>query len=94
MIIPHLDSSPSSYYSVLTCSKQVSSHVRAAEKKAGVKAAEEKVGARTGEEKAVALRAVCCAALTQLVLNDANAQLIMQVRTDAYVHVCPSLHVT
>lgn len=30
-------------------------------------------------EKLIALRAVCCSALTQLVLNDANAQLIVQV---------------
>lgn len=32
------------------------------------------------QEKLIALRAVCCSALTQLVLNDANAQLIVQVR--------------
>lgn len=34
---------------------------------------------RIVEEKVVALRAVCCSALTQLVLNDTNAQLIVQV---------------
>ena len=33
----------------------------------------------TTQEKLLALRAVCCSALTQLVLNDANAQLIVQV---------------
>lgn len=30
-------------------------------------------------EKLVALRAVCCSALTQFILNDANAQLVVQV---------------
>ena len=39
---------------------------------------EESTGHAQG--KVVALRAVCCAALTRLLLDDHNAQLIVQVR--------------
>ena len=47
--------------------------------KAGGGAGRERGGVADGG-KEIALRAVCCSALTQLVLNDANAQLIVQVQ--------------
>ncbi len=45
------------------------------------------------EDKEIALKAVCCSALTQLVLNDANAQLLVQVRVPLWcaMRVCPFL---
>lgn len=68
-------------YSLLLIMNMCSKHVGDGAEVKEVKAAEERV---------VALRAVCCSTLTQLVLNDANAQLIVQVRLHTCVYACMS----